>query len=138
MTSTFALCFEGDKLLLVNHEERGFDVPGGHIERGEDLIAALRRELREEASVEIFEPELFTLIEVEVGNSPPPDYKYPFPKSYMIGFLARIERLDPFAGDFETTERRLFSPEEARATDWVKRHAEAYEAALAAIISKKS
>jgi 8-oxo-dGTP diphosphatase len=43
---------EGKYLLILSHD-RGWEVPGGAVEEGEDLIAALHREVKEEISVEI-------------------------------------------------------------------------------------
>jgi 8-oxo-dGTP diphosphatase len=50
----------GDRVLLVEGDRRGWEPPGGQVELGEDLFAALKREVREEAGVE-----------VEVGCDPP-------------------------------------------------------------------
>lgn len=41
------------QVLLVRHPRRGWEFPGGQVEQGEDLLAALRREVREEAGVAI-------------------------------------------------------------------------------------
>jgi len=40
-------------ILLIRHHKRGWEIPQGRVEEGEDLIAALQREVREEAGVEI-------------------------------------------------------------------------------------
>ena len=41
------------RLLLVRGERRGWEPPGDQVELGEDLPAALRREVREESGCEI-------------------------------------------------------------------------------------
>ena len=51
-----AIIQEGDTVLLVRHSKDGRSywlLPGGGVDHGETLIQALRRELREEASVDI-------------------------------------------------------------------------------------
>lgn len=42
-----------DEVLLIRHHKRGWEIPQGRVEEGEDLLAALRREVREETGVEI-------------------------------------------------------------------------------------
>jgi ADP-ribose pyrophosphatase YjhB (NUDIX family) len=52
------LIFDGDKrVFLVKHSYlAGWHLPGGGVEKGETLLAALERELREEGNIEMLEP----------------------------------------------------------------------------------
>jgi 8-oxo-dGTP pyrophosphatase MutT (NUDIX family) len=56
-----AAIFDGDgRVFLVRHTYlAGWHLPGGGVERGETLLAALERELREEGNIEITEPPAF-------------------------------------------------------------------------------
>ncbi|MBA4055152.1 MAG: NUDIX hydrolase, partial [Marivirga sp.] len=51
------LCWEGNKLLLVNHKSLGpanfWAPPGGGVEYGESLESALKREFEEETGIQI-------------------------------------------------------------------------------------
>jgi 8-oxo-dGTP diphosphatase len=44
-----------DEVLLIRHHRRGWEIPQGRVEEGENLIDALRREVWEEAGV-VIEP----------------------------------------------------------------------------------
>ena len=55
------LVFDGEgRVFLVKHSYiSGWHLPGGGVETGETLMAALERELREEGNIEIAEPPIF-------------------------------------------------------------------------------
>jgi ADP-ribose pyrophosphatase YjhB (NUDIX family) len=55
------LVFDGEgRVFLVKHSYiSGWHLPGGGVETGETLMAALERELREEGNIEITEPPVF-------------------------------------------------------------------------------
>lgn len=42
-----------NEVLLIRHHKRGWEIPQGRVEEGENLIDALHREVREEAGVEV-------------------------------------------------------------------------------------
>lgn len=46
-------CNHDGEYLLIRHPVRGWEPPGGRIESGEDLAAALAREVREETGLDI-------------------------------------------------------------------------------------
>ena len=47
-----ALVWKGDQILLVRTPRRGWEFPGGQIEEGENILAGVLREVREEAHVD--------------------------------------------------------------------------------------
>ena len=51
-TASLVLNKEG-KVLLVKTEKRGWEMPDGQVEEGEDILSALKREVLEEAGVSI-------------------------------------------------------------------------------------
>jgi 8-oxo-dGTP diphosphatase len=42
-----------DKFLLVKTERRGWELPGGQVEEGEDILTALKREVEEESGTHV-------------------------------------------------------------------------------------
>lgn len=46
------MAFSGDRILAIRNE-RGWDIPGGHVEPGESTLDALKRELAEEAGASV-------------------------------------------------------------------------------------
>lgn len=62
ITATFVFVENEERKILVMKNERGWDIPGGHLEDGEELMAATDREVMEEASVSIKDAELLAFI----------------------------------------------------------------------------
>jgi NAD+ diphosphatase len=98
---------DGDRLLLgrqASWAEGRFSVLAGFVEPGETLEEAVRREVREESSVEVGEV-------VYVASQP-----WPFPSSLMIGFHAVANGgPEPRPRDGELSEVRWFSRREVEA-----------------------
>jgi len=71
-------------VLLIRHHKRGWEIPQGRVENGENLIDALRREVREEAGVEI---EIGSLAAVWSMISESPAIIFTFLGRYKSGAL---------------------------------------------------
>jgi 8-oxo-dGTP pyrophosphatase MutT (NUDIX family) len=129
-TSALALVFEGDCLLLTDLSQRGWDIPGGHLEAGEMPEEAMRREVFEEAGATLRDVRPFAYQRIRLLGEAPPGYRYPHPESYQVLYWGRIAAWAEFQGTEETGERALFAPEEALQQRWVQQNRAVYEAAL--------
>ena len=74
-----------NQVLLIRNHKRGWEIPQGRVEQGEDLVEALHREVREETGVEI---ELGSLVAVWSKLSPPSALIFTFLGRYLAGELA--------------------------------------------------
>ena len=63
MTAAMGILYDKEKgLLLERRSDNGeWCVPGGGLELGEDQVAGLRREVKEETNLDIVSPEFFTV-----------------------------------------------------------------------------
>ena len=133
VTSVHTLCFSDEKFLMIKHDERGWDIPGGHMKPDETLEEALKREVLEEAGATLSESKCFAYYKIQINGPRPPDYSYPYPNGYIVCYLSKLGSLLEFKGEFETSARALFPPDEARNISWVKNNLKLYETALAEI-----
>ena len=85
-TATSGLIIWNNRIVLIEHKTRGWELPGGHIEEGESIEEALLRELHEEAglvdcySIKMFGFNKITNPDLEkinkVNDKPYPKYAY--------------------------------------------------------------
>lgn len=96
----------GGRVLLVKGDRRGWEPPGGQVELGEDLVAALKREVREESGCEV---EVGNLLSVSSNLGRPEEG---VPEMVVFAFSCGWVGGEPSAGD-ECAEAGWFSPDES-------------------------
>jgi 8-oxo-dGTP diphosphatase len=134
-TSAFVLAFDRQRLLMTKIADRGWDLPGGHIEPGESPETAVRREALEETGCVLGEVRLLGYQHLSVLCAAPPNYRYPWPDSYQLFYVAQVAAVREFLPTEESTERRFFEPEAAEAVPWIQAHRRLYEVAFNSNIS---
>lgn len=87
-TSVFGVVTYQSKLVVVKHARRGWELPGGHIEPGEDPLRGLKRELLEEAGFVFDQQDSAYFGHKKVTLPKPVPHRsgegfYPFPHSYL-------------------------------------------------------
>jgi 8-oxo-dGTP pyrophosphatase MutT (NUDIX family) len=94
--TTSAFAFVSDQagrtlMTCVDRVDRGWDIPGGHLEPGETALDAAVRELYEETGLRLPPSALsvFAWQRVELLEPPPDDYRYA-PLTYMTMFRAAL------------------------------------------------
>ncbi|ATP40104.1 DNA mismatch repair protein MutT [Solibacillus sp. R5-41] len=114
VTSVHGYCFYQGKILLVHVEGRGFNIPGGHVEKGESPEETFNREVYEEAYVE---GDIQYLGAIEVSHEDNPLFveggKYPL-IGYQLFYKMDIQKCHPFLRENETTCRIWVEPEEVQ------------------------
>lgn len=113
ITSVHGFCFEDEKLIMVDLNDRGWDFPGGHIEVGETAEDYFRRVAMEEGYVE-GECLLLGAIEIDHNENPLWNEQCPYPKiGYQVFYRMNITHLHHFNAEFESTRRIFIQPEVA-------------------------
>ncbi|MCX6716747.1 MAG: NUDIX domain-containing protein [Candidatus Taylorbacteria bacterium] len=112
-----ALCFYGEKLVLVYAKDRGiWEMPGGGREDGETFEECIVREIKEESNMKVLE--LFPLGYDTVTDTKTEE------KIYQIRFAAKVEPYGPFVSDpaGDITDMKLINPDDYKKDfDWGER-----------------
>jgi len=105
ITSVHGLCFKNNKLLLVNLNHRGWDIPGGHIEKEEAPEDCFKREAYEEGYI-TGSCSLLGHITVDHTKNIMWDSEGPYPKiGYQIFYRMDVQQIYEFKAAHESRER---------------------------------
>lgn len=113
VTSVHGFCFHEGRLMLVNLNHRGCDIPGGHREGDESPEETFVREAREEGYVE-GRCTYIGCCEISHEENPAwqPGSRYPL-IGYQVYYRMDIEHLLPFDANFEASHRFFVDPADA-------------------------
>ena len=99
VSAVFLIAFSDRKILSVRNE-RGWDIPGGHLEGDEDFLHGLRREVREEAGALVKEAKPYGIL--SSASSP----------KVMLFFASDSLSLGAFVPSEDAFERDLLEQED--------------------------
>ena len=88
VSSVRAIIFRGDDVLMMRNRDGTHILPGGRLEHGESQMDALRREIVEEAGIEIGDIRRIGFMRLRHKTPRPPDYPYPYPDFFWSIFSA--------------------------------------------------
>jgi 8-oxo-dGTP diphosphatase len=83
------ICKYKNRWLLTNHKQRGWEFPGGKVEKGESLNEAAEREVKEETGAIVKEL-------IPLGTYKVTDSKGSFIKKVFLGLIDEIEKSDHY------------------------------------------
>ena len=92
--TNMCLVYSGDKILVQERNKKdwpGLTLPGGHVEKGENFIASVIREVKEETGLTIYDPLLCGMEEYKADNND---------KRYLMLFY----KTDKFEGELKSSK----------------------------------
>ena len=92
--TNMCLVYSGDKILVQERNKKdwpGLTFPGGHVEKGENFIASVIREVKEETGLTIYDPLLCDMEEYKADNN---DERY----------LMLFYKTDKFEGELKSSK----------------------------------
>ena len=135
VSSVRAIVFKADDVLVMRNLDGTYILPGGRVEEGETFDETLRRELLEEAGVEIKVLPQIGLVHLRHTTPKPKGYSYPYPDFLWPVFVASVVGLKPDArvDDGYDIASQFLPLQEVRASDLENFESAFLEAAVSAL-----
>jgi 8-oxo-dGTP pyrophosphatase MutT (NUDIX family) len=127
--TAFAFAFLDDRMLMTRLVNRGWDIPGGHLEPGESPEQAAVRETLEETQVLVEPLELVGIQELEVFG-PLPREGWTRPLGVQLFYRCKVFDILPFISTPEAVGRDFLPPDVVRKVPTMINHDLLYETAL--------
>ena len=113
VTSVHGVCIDNGKILLVRVANRGFNLPGGHIEERESPEETLIRECMEEGYVKCDSISFIGMIKVSHEENPLFDVNGKYPLiGYQLFYRTNVIECLPYKRENECLTRIWVEPEE--------------------------
>ena len=103
ISAVFILAFEESKILAIKND-RGWEIPGGHVEEGETLEESLIREVKEEAGATFSDPKLLAIVES--------DDQEKYKDKVMLIYTTKNFKLGEFTPSEDAFDREVIEVEE--------------------------
>ncbi|MCP4417864.1 MAG: NUDIX hydrolase [Chloroflexi bacterium] len=95
ISSSRAILFHGENVMVIrDHKNEPYIMPGGRRESGETVLQTLQREVREETGWEVRNTAVIGFVHFHHLGLKPPNYPYPYPDFVHAIFLAWADSFD--------------------------------------------
>ncbi len=106
ISSARAVLLRGNEVMLIrDHRDEPYIIPGGRREPGETVLETLQREMREETGWSVRDTAVIGCVHFQHLGPKPAGYPYPHPHFFWAIFAAQVDSFDAAAieDDFYVT-----------------------------------